>query len=204
MDSHLVSIEVCVVSCTYERMQLDRLTFHEDRLERLDTEPVQRGGTVQHNRMLLDHFLKHIPHLRLESLDHLFCVLYIMSCTVRHKLFHNKRLEQLDRHLFRKTALIDLQLRSHDDNGTSGIVDTFSEQVLTETSGLSFQHVGQGFQSSVSRSCHRTAAASVIDQRVDSFLEHTLLVADDDIRSAQLQQSLQTVISVDDPSVQVV
>ena len=204
MDRHLVAVEVRVVRRTNERMQLDCLTFYKDRLERLDTKSVQRGGTVQHNRVLFDDFLEHIPYLRLESLYHLLCILYIVSCTVCHKFFHNKRLEQLDRHLFRKTALINLQLRSDDDNGTSGIVDTFSEQVLTETSGFTFQHVGQRFQSSVSRACDRTAAASVVDQRVHRLLEHTLLVAHDDIRRAQLKQSLQTVISVDNSSVKIV
>ena len=134
MDSHLVSVEVGVICRTNEGMKLDRFTFHKDRLKRLDTQSVKRGGTVQHDRMLLDHFLEHIPYLGLQSLDHFLCILYIVSCSVCNKLFHNKRLEQLDRHLFRKTALIDLQLRSYDDNGTSGIVDTFSEQVLTETS----------------------------------------------------------------------
>ena len=141
MHSHLVTVEVRVVSGTNERMQLNRLTFYKDRLERLNTKSVQRGGTVQHNRMLFDHFLKHIPHFRLKSLNHLLCILYIMSRTICHEFFHNKRFEQLDRHLFRKTALVDLQLRSYDDNGTSGIVNTLSEQVLTETSGLTFQHV---------------------------------------------------------------
>ena len=139
MDSHLVAVEVRVVSGTYERMKLDRLTFHKDRLKCLDTQSVQRGGAVQHNRVLFDHFLEHIPHFRLESLHHLLCIFDIVRCPVCNQFFHYERFEQLDRHLFRETALVDLQFRSHDDNGTSGIVDTFSEQVLTETSGLTFQ-----------------------------------------------------------------
>ena len=50
----------------------------------------------------------------------------------------------------------------------------------------------------------RPAAAAVVDQRVARLLEHPLLVADDDLRGAQLEQSLEPVVAVDDAAVQVV
>ena len=53
-------------------------------------------------------------------------------------LLHNEGLEQLDSHFFRKTTLIDLQFRSYDDNGTSGVVHTFSQKVLTERPDFPF------------------------------------------------------------------
>ena len=185
-------------------MQLDRLTFYQNRLERLDTQTVQSRRTVQHNRMLFDHIFQNIPYRRLQFFYHLFGIFDIVRRSVGNQLFHNERLEQFDRHLFRQTALINLQFRSDNDNGTSGVVDTFSQKVLTETSGFSFQHIGQRFQRTVPRSCNRTAAASIVDQRIHGFLQHTLLVAHDNIRSAQFQQTLQTVVSVNDPAVQIV
>ena len=141
MYRHLVTVEVGIVRCTNERMELDCLTFYKNRLKCLDTESVKRGGAVKHNRMFLDHFLKNIPNFRLKSLYHFLCIFYIMCCSVCHKFFHNKRFKQFDCHLFRKTALINLKFRSYDDNRTSRIVDTFSKQVLTETSGFTFQHI---------------------------------------------------------------
>ena len=48
------------------------------------------------------------------------------------------------------------------------------------------------------------AAAAVVDQRVARLLEHPLLVADDDLRRAQLQQPLEPVVAVDDAPVEVV
>ena len=48
------------------------------------------------------------------------------------------------------------------------------------------------------------AAAAVVDQAVDRFLEHALFVADDDFRRAQLKQPLQAVVAVDDAAVEVV
>ena len=36
-----------------------------------------------------------------------------------------------------------LKLRSYDDNGTSGVVYTLTEEVLSETALLTLEHVGQ-------------------------------------------------------------
>ena len=84
--------------------------------------------------MLFDYILEHIPNLCLETLNHLLRVLNVMCCSVCNEFLHNERFEELDCHLFRKTALVDLKFRSNDDNGTSGIVNSFTEEVLTETS----------------------------------------------------------------------
>ena len=48
------------------------------------------------------------------------------------------------------------------------------------------------------------AAAAVVDERVARLLEHPLLVADDDLRGAQLEQPLEAVVAVDDAAVEVV
>ena len=127
-----------------------------------------------------------------------------MCSTVGNQLFHNERFEQLDCHFFRQTALVNLQFRSYDDNGTAGIVNTFTKKVLTETAGFTLQHVRQRFQRTVSRTGNRTATASVVDQGINCLLKHTFLVAHDDIRCTELQQSLQTVVTVDDTAVQII
>ena len=46
--------------------------------------------------------------------------------------------------------------------------------------------------------------ASVVKEGVDSFLKHTLFVADDDLRGTELQQTFQAVVPVDDTAVKVV
>ena len=48
------------------------------------------------------------------------------------------------------------------------------------------------------------APAAVVEQRVDGLLEHPLLVVDDDLGCAEVEQSLQPVVAVDDAAVQVV
>ena len=48
------------------------------------------------------------------------------------------------------------------------------------------------------------AAAAVVEQRVDGLLQHALLVVDDDLGRAEVEQPLQAVVAVDDAAVQVV
>ena len=47
-------------------------------------------------------------------------------------------------------------------------------------------------------------AAAVVEQGVDGLLQHALLVVDDDLGRAQVEQALQPVVPVDHPSVEVV
>ena len=136
MHSHLVTVEVCVERSTYQRMQLNCLTFYQNRLERLNTKTVKRWCTVQHYRMLADNVLKDIPDLRLQLCYHKLCGLDVACNISCGQFLHNKRLKQLDCHLLRKTTLVNLKFRTNYDNGTTGIVNTLTKQVLTETSLL--------------------------------------------------------------------
>ena len=138
MNRHLVTIEVGVERGTNQWMKLNCFSLYQNRFKCLNTKSVQCRSTVQHNRMLFNNLFQDIPYLWFQSLDHLLGILNIVGSTVCHQFFHNKRLEQLNRHLLWQTALINLQFRSNNDNGTSGIVNSFSQQVLTETSGFTF------------------------------------------------------------------
>ena len=84
------------------------------------------------------------------------------------------------------------------------VVDALAQQVLAEAALLALEHVGQALELVVGRAAHGTPAPTVVDQRVDRFLEHALFVADDDLWRLQLEQPLQAVVAVDDAPVQVV
>ena len=58
------------------------------------------------------------------------------------KLFeaaNDEWLVQLEGNLFRQSTLMQMQLRTDNNDGTAGVIDTLSEQVLTETSLFSFE-----------------------------------------------------------------
>jgi hypothetical protein len=80
---------------------------------------------------------------------------------------------------------VKLELRASHDDRAARIVDALAEQVLPEPALLALEHVGQGLQRTLVGAGDRAAATAVVEQGVDRFLEHALLVADDDVRSAQ-------------------
>ena len=52
-------------------MELERAALDQNRLERLNTEAVQRRSTVEHDRTVLDDVFQSIPDLILALVDHL-------------------------------------------------------------------------------------------------------------------------------------
>ena len=201
---HLVTVKVRVVRRTYQRVQFNGAALYEYRLKRLNTQSVQCRCAVQHNRMLLDNIFQYIPDLGLEPFHHALCGFDVVRQPVLNQLFHYKRLEQLDCHFLRQTALVNFQFRADNDNRTSRIVNTLAQQVLAETPLFAFQHVGKGFQRAVAGACNRSAASAVVNQCVYGLLEHTFLVSYNNIRRAQIQQAFQPVVPVDNAPVKVV
>ena len=120
------------------------------------------------------------------------------------QLVEDEGLEQLERHLLRQAALVQLELRADHDHRAARVVDALAEQVLAEASALALDHVGERLQRALVGAGHRLAAAAVVEQRVDRLLQHALLVAHDDFGRFQLQQSLQPVVPVDDAAIQIV
>ena len=204
VDGHLVAVEVRVERGADERVQLDRLALDEGGLERLDAQTVKRRRAVQEHRMLADDLVQDIPDFRLLLLDELLRLLDGGGQAARVELGVDERLEQFERHLLRQAALVELELRTDHDDRTARIVDALAEQVLAEAALLALQHVGERLQRTLVGARDDAAAAAVVEQRVDSLLQHALFVADDDVRRAQFDQPLQAVVAVDDAAIEIV
>ena len=56
----------------------------------------------------------------------------------------------------------------------------------------------------IARAGDGTTASAVVDEGVDRLLEHALLVAHDDLRGAELDEALQSVVAVDHAAIEVV
>ena len=204
VNCHLVAVEVGVECGTCQRVQLDGTALHQHGVEGLNAQTVQGRCAVQQDRVALDDGLQAVPDFGLCALDHLTGGLDVVGHALLDQILHDEGLEQLQSHLLGQTALVHLQLRADDDNGTAGVVNTLAQQVLAEAALLALQHIGKALQRTVAGAGDRAAAAAVVDQAVNSLLQHPLLVAHDDVGSAQLQQTAQTVVAVDDTAVQVV
>ena len=120
------------------------------------------------------------------------------------KSFHNEGLEEFKRHFLRKTALVNFQLRTYDYNGTSGIVDTFSEKVLTERPCFPFSMSERDLSGLFDGPVTFFTVLTVVEQGIDRLLQHSLLILDYYGRGAEFKQSFQTVVSVYHTSVKVI
>src|SRR5437762_8519705 len=79
-----------------------------------------------------------------------------------------------------------------------------AEQVLAEAALLALQGIGQRLEGPIVRTGDHTTTTAIVEQRIHRFLQHALLVADDDLRRLQVHQALQPVVPVDDAAVEVV
>ena len=204
VHGHLVAVEIGVEGRADQRMQLDRLALDQHRLERLNAEAMQRRRAVEQHRMLADHLIEDVPNLRLLLLDQLLRLLHRGGVALGVEPRIDERLEQLERHLLRQPALMQLELGPDHDHRAARIVDALAEQVLAEAALLALQHVGERLQRPLVGAGDDAAAPAVVEQRIDRLLQHALLVADDDVRRAQLHQPLQTIVAVDDAAIEIV
>ena len=96
------------------------------------------------------------------------------------------------------------QSRANGNNRTTGVVNALAKQILTETTLLTFNHIGQRFQRTLVGASDGTTATTVVKQRINRFLQHALFVAHDDVRRAQIEQALEAVVTVDDTTIEIV
>ena len=99
---------------------------------------------------------------------------------------------------------MQLQLGAGHDDRTTGEVDALTQKVLTEAALLTFEHVRQRFQRTLVSTRDHAAATAVVEQCINRFLQHPLFVADDDVRRAQFNQTLEAVVPVDHTTIQIV
>ena len=162
------------------------------------------GARFEQHRVLVDDLLEHVPDLGDHRVDHLLGRLDVLDLLALDEAGHDERLEQLERHQLRQPALVQAQRRARHDHRSAGVVDALAEQVLAEAPLLALEHVRERLQGAVARPGDGAAAAAVVEQCVDGLLEHALLVVDDDLGRAEVEQPLQAVVPVDHPAVEVI
>ena len=154
--------------------------------------------------MVLDDLFQNVPNHRILLLHQFLGLLDGGAVAALFQAVIDERLEQFQRHLLGKTALVQLEIGTDHDHRTAGVIHALAEQVLAETALLALQRIGERFQRAVVGAAQHTAAASVVEQRIHRFLQHALFIAHDHVRRVQLDQLLQPVVAVDHAAVQVV
>ena len=204
MHRHLIAVEICVVCRTNKRMNLDRISFDEHWLESLDTHSMECWSTIQKHWMILRDLFENVPDFGSSTLKHSLGTLDRVCKTMFLQLADNERLEQFKRDLLWKSALPEFQFWSDDDDRPRRIINALAEQILAESTLLTFDHVRDGLERTIARTEHWSSATTVVKQRIDCLLQHSFFVADDDFWCIEIHQLLQAIISVDDASIEIV
>ena len=204
VNSHLVAIEVSIECLTNQWVELNSLTIHELWLECLNSKAVQRWCTVEHHGMLLDHLFECIPDLWAHPFNHPLGCLDIACRTIVNQRLHDEWLEELKCHFLWQAALVQLEFRTNNDNGTSRVVNTLSEQVLAEPAFLALEHVRKRLECTTIGTRYWALTTSVVNKCIDGFLQQTLLMVDNRLRCPDFLNLLQAVVTVDNTAVQVI
>ena len=127
MHRHLVTVKVSVETFANQWMQVNRITFHQRRLKRLNTHPVQSRGPVQHNWMILDHKLENIPYFFIFPLEHLLGALDRIGMPQFLEFANDERLIQLKRDFLRQTTLMQLKSWANHDHTSGRVIDSLTQ-----------------------------------------------------------------------------
>ena len=184
VNRHLVAVKVGIEGRADQRVDLDGVALDQERLERLDAQAVQRRRAVEQHRIVLDNLFEDSPDHVVHALDEALGALHVVRVAVLDQLAHHEGAEQFQGHALGQTALVQFKVRADDDDRAAGVVHALAEQVAAEAALLALEHVAQALELTAAPRRDGLATAAVVNERVDGLLEHTLLVADDDIRRA--------------------
>ncbi len=154
MYRHLVAVEVGVEGRAYQRMQVDGLALDKDRLEGLNGEAVQGRGAVQQHETAVDNLFQDVPHKGSATLDGTLSTLDVVNLAQLNQTLHNEGLKELESHGLRQTTLVKQKLGVGNNNRTARVVNTLTQQVLTEATLLTLQRVRERLQRTVALALH--------------------------------------------------
>ena len=204
VDRHLVAVEVGVEGRADQRMQVDSLALDQHRLKGLDGQTVQGRCTVEQHDAAVDDLFEDVPHKGGTTVDSALGALDVLDLAKLDQALHDEGLEELQRHGLGQTALVQQQLGVGNNYRTAGVVDTLAQQVLTETTLLALEGLGERLERATTTARDRATTTAVVEQGVHGLLEHALLVVHDDRRGVQVEQALESVVTVDHATIQVV
>ena len=204
MNSHLVTVEVCVVSGADKRVNTNGLTLDKNRLKRLNRKAVQGRSAVQHDRMAFGHLFEDIPDLWSLALDEFLGATNRMDIAKLLKATNDKWLEKNEGHFFGQPALVKLEFRPDDDDRAARVINALAKKVLTEASAFALKHVAERLERAVGGTRYSAAVAAVVKKGIHRLLKHSLFVANDDFWSLELQQCAKTVVAVDDTAIEII
>ncbi len=95
-------------------------------------------------------------------------------------------------------------MRANHNHRPTGIINSLAKQIAAEASLLALEHVAQRFELASAAPGESLAALGIVDEGVDRLLKHALLIANNHIRGAKFDESLEAIVAVDHSAVKIV
>src|SRR4030042_3039907 len=114
--------------------------------------------------MVMNNFFENCPNVLLSSFEHSFCALYGIGQPSFFQFPYNKGLEEFESNFFRQAALVQLEVRTDNNNGTCRIVNALAAQILSKSALLAFYHICKTLERSVVAAKYRPSASAVIEK----------------------------------------
>ncbi len=116
--------------------------------------------------MSFDYVLEDFIDHRVATIHNFFGALHGFDIPTLNQATDHKWLVKFDRHLFRKTTLMKLQLRAYHNHGSTRIINSLSKQILTETATFPFEHIAQRLECTIVVS-NRIDFLRIVVERID-------------------------------------
>ena len=208
MNGHCVSVEVCIVRRTDERVHLDRVTFDQYRTECLDRLTVKCWCAIEKYVFAFDRFFEDRPDFGCLIFDETAGAADVVCEFTLQESCDHEWAEKFEHHVLWKTAFIECEIRSDDDDRAAGVVDALTEQVLAEIPVLTLEVISERLERTATASEDAEYACAtahgVIQECIDCFLQDAFFVAEDHFRRVNREQALEAVVAVDDAAIEVV
>src|SRR3989344_4705625 len=209
MHRHLVTVKVGVERITDERMELDGITFDKARTKCLDALTMEGWCAVEKHIFALNGFFEYFPHLRDAVFNKATSTANVEREFAVEESGNHEWTEQLEPHVLRKTAFVKFKIGADDDNGAPRVIDALAKQILAEIALFALQVVGKRLERSALRHRERTGGRGtfsngIVEERINCFLQNTLLVSQNNFRCVNIDEFLETVVAVNNATIEIV
>src|SRR5437764_2613760 len=185
-------------------MNANRFALDQLRFKRLNGKSVQCRRAIEQHWVTFGHFIENVPDLRRLAFDHFLRAAYCVDVPEIFQPPNDEWFEKHKRHLLWQATLMQLQLGTNDDHRAARVIDTFAEKILSEPAALALEHVAKGFEGTIARACDGATMSAVVKQSVYRFLQHTLFIANNNVRRFEQKEVFEAIVAVNNPAVQIV
>lgn len=142
VNSYLVIIEVGVICCINQWVQLDSFIFDQYWFKCLDIQMMQSWCMVQQYWVFVDNFVQDILNDSFFVFNYFFCSFNGGSKIMQFQFVVDEWFEQFQCYFFWQIVLMQMQVWIYGDYRMIGVVNMFIEQVLMEMILFIFDYVG--------------------------------------------------------------